>query len=173
MRFAIPLGIFILMAALLGYGLSLDPRKVPSPLIGKPAPTFSLASLHVPQQQITNQSFLGEVWVLNVWASWCVACRAEHVVITRMANMNLAKVIGLNYKDDPEDAKRWLRELGDPYTASLMDQDGKVGIDWGVYGVPETFIIDKKGMIHYKFIGPVTQEALDSEIVPMLRKLTG
>ena len=173
MRFALPLGIFILMAGLLGYGLSLDPKKVPSPLIGKPVPAFSLPILHNPQQQMSKEDLAGEVWVLNVWASWCVACRAEHKYITRLGDMKLVKVIGLNYKDDPEDAKNWLRQLGNSYTASLMDQDGKVGIDWGVYGVPETFIIDKDGLINRKFIGPINQQILDEEIVPLLRKLLG
>ena len=173
MRYAIPLGVFILMVGLLGYGLNLDPKKVPSPLIDKPVPTFSLARLHAPQQQISNNELLGEVWVLNVWASWCVACRAEHEFVTRLAQMNLTKVIGLNYKDKPDDAKNWLRQWGDPYSASLMDEDGRVGIDWGVYGVPETFIVDKKGVIRYKFIGPINQGTLDSEIVPLLRELLG
>jgi len=173
MRYAIPLGIFILMVGLLGYGLNLDPKKVPSPLIDKPVPTFSLTRLHAPQQQISNSDLLGQVWVLNVWASWCVACRAEHEFVTRLAQMNLTKVIGLNYKDKPDDAKNWLRQWGDPYSASLMDEDGRVGIDWGVYGVPETFIVDKNGIIKYKFIGPINQGTLDSEIVPLLRELSG
>ena len=171
MRFALPLGIFILMVGLLGYGLGLDPKKVPSPLIGKAAPSFSLASLHAPQQKISKQDLLGEVWVLNVWASWCVACRAEHQIITRLADRQLVKVIGLNYKDKPTDAKKWLQQLGDPYSLSLMDSDGRVGIDWGVYGVPETFIVDKNGTIQYKYIGPVDQRALDSEIIPKLNEL--
>jgi len=173
MRFAIPLGMFVLMAGLLWYGLGLDPKKVPSPLIGKPVPAFSLPILHNPEQQMSKEDLAGEVWVLNVWASWCVACRAEHKYITRLGNMKLVKVIGLNYKDDPDDARNWLRELGNSYTASLMDRDGRVGIDWGVYGVPETFIIDKDGTINYKFIGPINQEILDNEIVPLLRKLLG
>jgi len=173
MRYAIPLGIFILMVGLLGYGLNLDPKKVPSPLIDKPVPAFSLARLHAPQQQISNSDLLGQVWVLNVWASWCVACRAEHEFVTRLAQMNLTKVIGLNYKDKPDDAKNWLQQWGDPYSASLMDEDGRVGIDWGVYGVPETFIVDKKGVIKYKFIGPINQGTLDSEIAPLLRELLG
>lgn len=173
MRFAIPLGVFVLMAVLLGLGLGLDPKKVPSPLIGKPVPTFSLPRLHAPEQQISNSDMLGEVWVLNVWASWCVACRAEHKFITHLGDMKLVKVIGLNYKDDPDDARNWLRGLGNSYTASLMDQDGRVGIDWGVYGVPETFIVEKDGTINYKFIGPINQEILDNEIVPLLRKLLG
>ena len=173
MRFAIPLGIFIIMVALLGYGLNLDPKKVPSPLIDKPVPSFSLARLSAPQQQISNRDMLGEAWVLNVWASWCVACRAEHEFVTKLAGMKLAKVIGLNYKDKPDDAKLWLQQWGDPYTTSLMDQDGRVGIDWGVYGVPETFIVDKAGVIRYKYIGPINQQVIDAEIAPLLRELTG
>ncbi len=171
MRFKIPLTIFILMVGLLAYGLGLDPKKVPSPLIDKPAPAFSLARLHAPQQQISNKDLLGEVWVLNVWASWCVACRAEHEFVTRLAQMELVKVIGLNYKDRSVDAKGWLQQWGDPYSASLMDTDGRIGIDWGVYGVPETFIVDKRGFIKHKIIGPINQGTLDSEIVPLLREL--
>ncbi len=171
MRFKLPLAVFILMVGLLAYGLGLDPKKVPSPLIDKPAPAFSLARLHAPQQQTSNKDLLGEVWVLNVWASWCVACRAEHEFVTRLARMELVKVIGLNYKDRSVDAKGWLQQWGDPYSASLMDTDGRIGIDWGVYGVPETFIVDKNGLIRYKFIGPINQGTLDSEIVPLLREL--
>lgn len=171
MRFKLPLAIFILMVGLLAYGLGLDPKKVPSPLIDKPAPAFSLARLHAPQQQISNKDLLGEVWVLNVWASWCVACRAEHEFVTRLAQMELVKVIGLNYKDKSVDAKGWLQQWGDPYSASLMDTDGRIGIDWGVYGVPETFIVDKRGFIKHKIIGPINQGTLDSEIVPLLREL--
>ena len=173
MRFAIPLGIFILIVGLLGYGLKLDPKKVPSPLIGKTAPAFSLAKLDAPQQYLAQNDLLGQVWVLNVWASWCVSCRAEHEIITRLSSLNLAPVIGLNYKDDADDARRWLQQFGDPYTTSIMDADGRVGIDWGVYGVPETFIIGKDGFIKYKHIGPVTMESLEAEVLPMLRELTG
>lgn len=171
MRFAIPLGIFALMVGLLGYGLTLDPKKVPSPLIDKAAPDFTLSRLHRPEIQISNNDFMGQVWVLNVWASWCVSCRAEHVVITRLAEMNLSPIVGLNYKDQPADAKRWLRQLGDPYAVSLMDSDGRVGIDWGVYGVPETFVIGKDGLIKYKHIGPVTNESLEADIIPVLKQL--
>ncbi len=173
MKFAIPLGIFVLMAGLLGYGLTLDPKKVPSPLIGKQAPVFTLAQLHQPETQISKKDLLGQVWVLNVWASWCVSCRAEHKVITRLADMNLTQVIGLNYKDQPDDAKRWLQHFGDPYSVSLMDIDGRVGIDWGVYGVPETFIIGRDGLIKYKHIGPVTNESLETEVIPALKALLG
>jgi cytochrome c biogenesis protein CcmG/thiol:disulfide interchange protein DsbE len=173
MRFAIPLGIFIVILGLLAYGLQLDPKKVPSPLIGKPAPAFSLAKLDAPEQYLAQKDLLGQVWVLNVWASWCVSCRAEHAIITRLSDLNLAPVIGLNYKDEPDDARRWLQQFGDPYTTSIMDQDGRVGIDWGVYGVPETFVIGKDGLIKYKHIGPVTMESLEAEVLPVLRELTG
>ncbi|MCZ6487518.1 MAG: DsbE family thiol:disulfide interchange protein [Gammaproteobacteria bacterium] len=172
MRFAIPLSVFILIVGLLAYGLRLDPKNVPSPLIGKPAPAFSLAKLDAPQLYLAKNDLLGQVWVLNVWASWCVSCRAEHEIITRLSALNLAPVIGLNYKDDPDDARRWLQQFGDPYTASIMDADGRVGIDWGVYGVPETFIIDKDGLIKYKHIGPVTHESLETEVLPVLLELT-
>ena len=173
MRFAIPLGIFVLIAGLLAYGLELDPKKVPSPLIGKPAPAFSLARLDTPDQFITQKDLLGQVWVLNVWASWCVSCRAEHEVITHLSQQKLAAIIGLNYKDASVDARKWLKQFGDPYTTSLVDLDGRIGIDWGVYGVPETFIVDKDGLIKYKHIGPVTMESLEAELLPLLRELTG
>jgi len=142
-RFAIPLGIFVLMVGLLGYGLRLDPKIVPSPLIDKPAPAFSLSTLEDPSRQLSTADMAGQVWVLNVWASWCVSCRAEHEVIKSLASRNLVTVVGLNYKDDPGDATRWLKQLGNPYATSVVDRDGRVGIDWGVYGVPETFVIKK------------------------------
>jgi len=173
MRFAIPLTVFVLIVGLLAYGLGLDPKKVPSPLIGKPAPAFSLARLDAPAQFVTQKDLLGQVWVLNVWASWCISCRAEHEVITALSKQKLASVIGLNYKDARADARKWLEQFGDPYTTSIMDVEGRVGIDWGVYGVPETFIIDKDGLIRYKHIGPVTMESLEAELLPLLRKLIG
>jgi cytochrome c biogenesis protein CcmG/thiol:disulfide interchange protein DsbE len=170
-RFALPLVIFVLMVGLLGYGLRLDPKKVPSPLIDKAAPAFSLTMLDAPSRQLSTADMMGQVWVLNVWASWCVSCRAEHEVITALAKRNLVSVIGLNYKDEPDDATRWLEQFGNPYTASVMDGDGRVGIDWGVYGVPETFIIGADGMIKYKHIGPVTHESLEQKILPILKEL--
>ena len=173
MRFAIPLGIFGLMIVLLGYGLTLDPKKVPSPLIDKPAPVFSLPVLHQPDLKLSKKDMLGQVWVMNVWASWCVSCRDEHAIITQLAKQNLAPVIGLNYKDQSKDAIAWLKQFGNPYMASIVDLDGRVGIDWGVYGVPETFIIGKDGLIKYKHIGPVTQESLEAEVIPMLKQLLG
>lgn len=171
MRFALPLGVFVLLVGLLGYGLSLDPKKVPSPLIDKPAPDFSLTMLDAPTRRLSPGDLRGQVWVLNVWASWCVSCRAEHAVITELAKQNLVSIIGLNYKDQPEDAHKWLQQFGNPYATSLVDLDGRVGIDWGVYGVPETFIIGADGVIKYKHIGPVTQESLRDTIIPIIKSL--
>jgi cytochrome c biogenesis protein CcmG/thiol:disulfide interchange protein DsbE len=173
MRSILPLGIFILIVGLLGYGLTLDPKKIPSPLIDKPAPAFSLSKLHAPEQQLSTKDLLGQVWVLNVWASWCVSCRAEHAIITDLADRNLVDIVGLDYKDQPADARRWLQQFGNPYSASLMDIDGRVGIDWGVYGVPETFVIGRDGLIKYKHIGPVTKESLEREVIPAIKELLG
>lgn len=171
MKFTLPLGIFVLLVGLLGYGLGLDPKKIPSPLIDKAAPEFSLAMLDAPSRKLSPADFRGQVWVLNVWASWCVSCRAEHEVITELASKNLVTVIGLNYKDNPVDAANWLQQFGNPYATSLMDQDGRIGIDWGVYGVPETFVIGADGLIKYKHIGPVTMESLNNELLPVLKEL--
>jgi cytochrome c biogenesis protein CcmG/thiol:disulfide interchange protein DsbE len=174
-RFVVPLAVFILMVGLLGYGLreGYDPKLVPSPLIDKQAPPFSLAMLDQPSRQLSTKDLLGQVWVLNVWASWCVSCRAEHEVIRTLASRNLVTLVGLNYKDDPADAARWLQQLGNPYSVSVMDRDGRVGIDWGVYGVPETFVIGADGLIKYKHIGPVTHESLEQKIIPVLKELLG
>ncbi|TNF87597.1 MAG: DsbE family thiol:disulfide interchange protein [Gammaproteobacteria bacterium] len=170
-RYALPLAVFVLMVGLLGYGLKLDPKKVPSPLIDKAAPEFSLAMLHDSSRSLSTADMRGQVWVLNVWASWCVSCRAEHEVVTALANKNLVTVVGLNYKDKSEDAIRWLQQFGDPYATSVVDFNGKVGIDWGVYGVPETFVIGADGLIKYKHIGPMTMESLEQKVMPVIREL--
>ena len=170
-RYLIPLGIFLALVILLGVGLTLDPREVPSPFIGKPAPQFRLPRLHDPEQTISPDDMKGQVWLLNVWASWCVSCRAEHTVVNRLVRSGEVKVVGLNYKDEPDDARCWLAALGNPYLASAMDRDGRVGIDWGVYGVPETFVIDKRGIIRYKHIGPITEASVKEKILPLVRKL--
>ncbi len=172
-RSVFPLAIFILLVGLLGYGLSLDPKKVPSPLIDKPAPDFSLAMLEDPSRKLSPADLRGQVWVLNVWASWCVSCRAEHEVVTDLARRNLVTVVGLNYKDQSDDARRWLDQFGNPYATSLVDLDGRVGIDWGVYGVPETFVVDADGKIRYKHIGPMTRESLEQKVMPVIRELLG
>jgi len=172
-RFVLPLAIFVLMVGLLGYGLRLDPKKVPSPLIDKTAPAFSLAMLEDPARELSTADLMGQVWVLNVWASWCVSCRAEHEVITSLARQNLVTVVGLNYKDESADATRWLGKYGNPYAVSVIDRDGRVGLDWGVYGVPETFVIGADGQIKYKHIGPVTHESLQQKVLPVIRELLG
>jgi cytochrome c biogenesis protein CcmG/thiol:disulfide interchange protein DsbE len=172
-RAILPLIGFILMAGLLWRGLSLDPKLVPSPLIDKQAPEFALAMLEDQSRNLSTNDMAGQVWVLNVWASWCVSCRAEHEVISDLASRNLVAVVGLNYKDEPTDATRWLQQFGNPYAVSVIDRDGRVGIDWGVYGVPETFVIGADGLIKYKHIGPVTHESLEQKIMPVLKELLG
>jgi|SRR6185436_19516416 len=170
-RYLLPLGIFVLLVLLLGFGLSLNPREVPSPLIGKPAPQFQLPQLHDPAKTFAPKELLGKVWVLNVWASWCAACRDEHPVLADFAKSGLVPLFGLNYKDQRDDAIAWLKRFGDPYQVSLVDTDGRVGIDYGVYGVPETYVIDKLGVIRYKRIGPVTPAILKEKIVPLIQSL--
>jgi len=170
-RYLLPLGVFVLLVLLLGVGLSLNPREVPSPLIGKPAPQFQLPQLHDPGKNFSPSELRGKIWVLNVWASWCAGCREEHPVLADFAKSGLAPVFGLNYKDRRDDAIAWLKRYGDPYQVSLVDTDGRVGIDYGVYGVPETYVIDKQGVIRYKRIGPVTPQILKDKIVPLIAEL--
>ena len=166
-----PLGIFIVLVVFLAVGLRLDPREVPSPLVGKPAPDFSAPALMEPGRVIRKQDMLGQVWMLNVFASWCVACREEHPILVAYSRNGGVPLIGLNYKDKREDGKAWLAKLGNPYKDIVFDGDGRIGINFGVYGVPETFVIDKAGVIRYKQIGPVTPEALRDKIEPLLRQL--
>ena len=170
-QFLAPLALFAVLLGFLAVGLNLNPREVPSPLIDKPAPAFELARLDDPSQRITHADLKGQVWILNVWASWCVACRQEHPVLVDFAKRSPVPLYGLNYKDKREDGLAWLARFGDPYKASLFDIDGRVGIDFGVYGVPETFVIDKQGVIRFKQIGPVTPEVLRDRIEPLLKQL--
>jgi cytochrome c biogenesis protein CcmG/thiol:disulfide interchange protein DsbE len=169
--FLIPLGAFIALAVVLAVGLNRDPREVPSPLIDKPAPTFALTRLEDPQTTIGTADLRGKVWMLNVWASWCVACREEHPLLVAFSKKGLLPIYGLDYKDQRDDGMDWLKRMGDPYQASLFDGEGRVGIDFGVYGVPETFIIDKTGTIRMKHIGPLTPEVIERQIEPLLKKL--
>jgi cytochrome c biogenesis protein CcmG, thiol:disulfide interchange protein DsbE len=171
LRYRIPLVLFVTLLILLGIGLNLDPRTVPSPLVGKPAPEFNLPRLHALDQSVTPNDFKGKVWVLNVWASWCASCRVEHPVLNQWAQSDHVLLVGLNYKDQSPDALRWLQQLGNPYAVSLVDADGRVGIDWGVYGVPETFVIDKRGTIRYKHIGPVSPEDVEQTLRPLIHRL--
>lgn len=171
LRVLLPLGIFIVLLVFLGRGLWLDPKTVPSPLIGKPAPDFQLPRLDDPTRMVRRDELLGEVWMLNVWASWCAPCREEHPLVIDIAQRKLVPVIGLNYKDTRPAATNWLANLGDPYRASLMDADGRVGIDFGVYGVPETFIIDRQGIVRMKHVGPLTPAVVREQIEPLLKEL--
>ena len=171
LKFIVPLMVFLGLAAFLAVGLTRDPREIPSPFIGKAAPGFKLEQLADEKLAFTPGEMKGKVWLLNVWASWCVACRVEHPLLVEMSKQKTVPIVGLNYKDKRDEGLQWLRKHGDPYSLSAYDIDGKVGIDYGVYGVPETFVIDKQGVIRYKQIGPITPEALEKKIMPLVRKL--
>ena len=172
-KLMLPLVLFLVLAGFLFVGLSRDPREVPSPLIGKPAPAFAAPTLADAAKQLRKEDLLGKPWVLNVWASWCGACREEHPVLVQWSREQKVTLIGLNYKDQRGDGLAWLGQLGNPYTDSLFDPQGKIGIDYGVYGVPETFVIDAAGVVRMKHIGPVTPEVLRDKIEPLLRSLHG
>jgi cytochrome c biogenesis protein CcmG/thiol:disulfide interchange protein DsbE len=190
-KFFIPLGLFLVLVAFLAVGLKRNPQEIPSPLLGKPAPLFSLSTLDAGGAKFGPQDMKGKVWMLNVWATWCVACRDEHPLLVAFSKANQLPIVGLNYKEvqaqdapagrqlTPDEKLRiarersavWLQRLGDPYAVSVFDLDGRVGIDYGVYGVPETYIIDKEGVIRFKQVGAVTLETLQSQILPLLQKL--
>ena len=167
----IPLLIFAGLVAVFAIGLTLNPREIPSPLIGKPVPEFALPPVKGRTLGLASADLKGEVSLVNVFASWCVACRDEHPIFLQLQREGFVALHGLNYKDRPEDAARWLDELGDPYTRTGADLDGRVGIDWGVYGVPETFVVDREGRIAYKHIGPVTQDVLQKKLRPLIANL--
>ena len=171
MRFILPFVVFVILAVFLFVGLGLNPREVPSPLVGKPAPAFTLPQLHAPDKQFSPQDMKGKVWLLNVWASWCVSCVEEHPVLLELARQNIVPIYGLDYKDKTADAMAWLNRGGNPYVLTVSDRDGRIGIDYGVYGVPETYVIDKQGIIQYKQIGPVTPQNLREKILPLVAEL--
>jgi cytochrome c biogenesis protein CcmG/thiol:disulfide interchange protein DsbE len=171
-RFLIPLALFIGLVIFLAIGLTRDPRDVPSPLVGKPAPAFTLPQLHDPAKNFSTADMKGRVWLLNVWASWCVSCREEHPLLVEFAKSGAVPIVGLDYKDGSEDGKAWLARLGNPYTFAVVDADGRVGIDYGVYGVPETYVIDQAGIIRMKHTGPITPEALKAQILPLVADLS-
>ena len=171
LKFVIPLVLFLGLAVFFAIGLTRDPREIPSPFIGKAAPAFKLEQLADEKLAFTPEEMKGKVWLLNVWASWCVACRVEHPLLVEMSKQKLVPIVGLNYKDKRDEGLQWLKRFGNPYSLSAYDVEGKVGIDYGVYGVPETFVIDKQGVIRHKHIGPVTAEALEKTILPLIRKL--
>jgi cytochrome c biogenesis protein CcmG/thiol:disulfide interchange protein DsbE len=170
-RYLVPLGIFLVLVAFLYRGLSLDPKLVPSPLVGKPMPAFTLTRLQDPNATISDTDIKGKVALLNIWATWCVSCRAEHEVLLELARTGKVDIYGLNYKDERPAAQQWLRQLGDPYVANAFDDTGRVGINWGVYGAPETFVIDSQGIIRHKHVGPLTTEVINEEILPLVAKL--
>ena len=171
-KYIVPLVIFVALGLLLAYGLNLDPRKIPSPLIGKSLPSFTLPTVADPARKVSHNDLSGRAYMLNVWASWCIACRQEHPFLNELARRKTVTIIGLNYKDKREDALQWLAGLGNPYELSLSDQDGRLGIDLGVYGVPETFVIDKQGVIRYKQIGPMTPEVWEQKLAPLIKELS-
>ena len=169
--FIVPLVLFGILVFFLGRGLKLDPRELPSPLIDKPAPAFALTRLDDPARTVRRDDMLGRVWLLNVWASWCVACREEHPALLAFSKTKSVPLVGLNYKDTRPEGLAWLQQLGDPYDMSIFDQNGRVGIDFGVYGVPETFVIDKRGVVRFKHVGPLTPELLKTKLEPILKDL--
>lgn len=170
-RFILPFVIFMIVAAFLFIGLGLNPHEVPSPLVGKPAPAFSLPQLHEPEKHFSLQDMKGKVWLFNVWASWCTACEYEHPLFMELSRRNLVPLYGMDYKDKREDGLAWLQKHGNPYTLVVSDAEGRVGIEYGVYGVPETYLIDKQGVIRYKHIGMVTEKDLSEKILPMVKEL--
>jgi cytochrome c biogenesis protein CcmG/thiol:disulfide interchange protein DsbE len=167
----IPLAAFIVLVAFLAIGLSRDPREVPSPLVNRAAPAFQLPQLHEPTKTFSAADMRGKVWLLNVWASWCITCRDEHPWLLEYAQSGAVPIYGLNYKDKREDALGWLSELGDPYVLSVADTDGRVGIDYGVYGAPETYLIDRNGVVRFKQVGPVTPEIWQNKVLPLVKDL--
>lgn len=172
-RYLLPVAVFAVLVGFLLRGLFLDPQELPSPLIGKSAPAFNLPQLHQAGMNFSPEQMKGRVWMLNVWASWCASCRDENPLFLDLARSGAVPILGLNYKDNPEDAMGWLRQFGNPYTLSVSDILGDVGIDYGVYGVPETFVIDKEGVVRYKHVGPVTGTAWQEKIMPVIKELQG
>jgi cytochrome c biogenesis protein CcmG/thiol:disulfide interchange protein DsbE len=172
LKFLTPLVLFLGLAALLFYGLGTDPRKVPSPLVGKPAPQFSLPALKDPSRKVSDKDLKGKISLVNVWASWCVSCRAEHEELMKLAlEEQDIQIMGLNWKDDPKDATRMLRTFGDPYVVSAFDPENRVGIHWGVYGAPETFVVDSRGIIRYKHIGPIDRRVWEQTLRPLVQEI--
>jgi cytochrome c biogenesis protein CcmG/thiol:disulfide interchange protein DsbE len=172
-RLALPLGLLATVLAVLAVGLTLNPRELPSPLIGRMAPRFALPELRDPSRIVTPDDMNGRVWLLNVWASWCVACRQEHALLVDLSRTGAVPLIGLDYKDNRNAGLEWLHDAGDPYILSLADGSGRTAMDFGVYGVPETFVIDRSGVIRYRHTGPLSAEDLQGRILPLVKELNG
>jgi cytochrome c biogenesis protein CcmG/thiol:disulfide interchange protein DsbE len=171
LRYLLPIAVFVALIIVFGWALNRDPRTIPSALIDKPVPQFSLPAVKGRTLGLSSGDLQGEVSLVNVFASWCVACREEHPLLMQMKTAGDTPVHGLNYKDSQDDAARWLDRFGDPYTRTGADSSGRVAIDWGVYGVPETFVVSKDGRIAHKHIGPLTPQALEETIFPLIRRL--
>ncbi|NML45699.1 DsbE family thiol:disulfide interchange protein [Ramlibacter sp. G-1-2-2] len=171
MRRLLPLALFLALAVALAAGLSHDPRALPSALVGQAAPAFELPVLDGAGRRLAANELRGQVWLFNVWASWCAPCQAEHPVVADLARRARVPVYGLNYKDQPAAAREWLRRLGNPYAATLLDPQGRTGIDWGVYGVPETFVVDGRGIVRLRLAGPLTPEIVEQKLLPLLLQL--
>lgn len=172
-RYLLPLAVFGLLVLVFYRGLYLDPAVVPSPLIGKPAPAFELPRLADPRQTVSSNVLKGRVSLVNVWATWCVGCRQEHDALLAIARRGVVPIIGLNYKDERLAALAWLEQLGDPYEMSAYDEQGLAALDWGVYGAPETFLIDANGIVRFKHLGPLSLEIFESDLLPLIRELQG
>jgi cytochrome c biogenesis protein CcmG/thiol:disulfide interchange protein DsbE len=169
-KFLLPMAAFVAIVVLFAFGLDpkRDIRALPSPLIGKPAPEFALTDVLDASRSVSNAEFKGQVYVLNVWASWCLPCRQEHQALLAISQQHVVPIIGLDYMDEREKAKQWLEQLGNPYSAVAYDTDGRTAIDWGVYGAPETYLVDGKGRVIFKFISPMTQEVWEKEFLPRI-----
>ncbi len=167
-RFLLPLLVFAVLIPVFIIGLTRDPRELPSPLIGQPAPEFSLPSLKEPERSVGNSDYAERIALVNVWATWCPGCRQEHAFLMELSKAGTVPIFGLNWRDNRADALGWLEALGDPYIASAFDEDGRVGIDWGVYGAPETFLVDERGFVVHKHIAPLTREVWVREFMPLI-----
>lgn len=170
-RYLVPMLVFGIVVGFLGVGLTLNPRELPSPLVGKPMPPFELPQLQDPENVFAPDGLRGQVWLFNVWASWCSGCQEEHPILMKLAKAGDVPVYGMDYKDRRDDALSWLRRHGNPYPMTAFDEAGRVGIDYGVYGVPETYVIDRQGVVRYKHIGPLDEEILQRKILPLVREL--
>jgi cytochrome c biogenesis protein CcmG, thiol:disulfide interchange protein DsbE len=169
-RYLVPAGVFVALVAFLYVGLGRDKETLPSPLIGKPAPQFELPRVDNPAQTIASREFAGRPYVLNIWGTWCVGCRQEHEALMEIARRGEVPLVGLNWKDELPLAQRWLQELGNPYVASAFDPDGRVGIDWGAYGAPETFLVDARGTVVYKHVSPMTLQVWEQKFLPLIEQ---
>ena len=169
--YLMPLGLFVVLMVFFFYGLGLNPRLIPSPLIGQPTPEFALPKLSNPEELFQQTDLKGEVSLLNIWATWCTSCRQEHPVLMKIAESKQVPIYGLYYKDDPALGVSWLNDYGNPYQENAVDVDGKVGIEWGAYGTPETFVIDQQGIIRHKHVGPISWHEWENELLPLINSL--